>query len=115
MSKTLRMTEKDEALQRLREWLPKGATVYTVLRHVSRSGMQRHVSLLFPFKSGKELRFGQATTNASTVLGWRCVRSLGGSDALVIGGAGMDMGFHAVYTLAQAMYGDGYALKQEWL
>jgi hypothetical protein len=27
----------------------------------------------------------------------------------------MDMGFHLVYELAAAVYGDGYVLKHQWL
>lgn len=37
--------EKDEAAERLREILKPGDTVYCILRHVSRSGMQRRISL----------------------------------------------------------------------
>lgn len=38
--------EREESLTRLREWFPKGSTVYTVLRHVSRSGMMRHIGVI---------------------------------------------------------------------
>jgi hypothetical protein len=30
-------------------------------------------------------------------------------------GCGMDMGFHAVYELSGALFGDGYSLKHKWL
>ncbi len=32
-----------------------------------------------------------------------------------VGGAGMDMGFHVVYSFAAAVHGDGYAFTQRWL
>lgn len=35
-----------EQTEKLREWFPRGATVYTILRHVSRSGMQRKISVV---------------------------------------------------------------------
>lgn len=41
--------ERQEAIERLREILKPGDTVYTIIRHVSRSGMQRSIQLLkFP-------------------------------------------------------------------
>lgn len=41
----MKVSKKDqaEAIARLRELLPPGATAYSVLRHVSRSGMQRQI------------------------------------------------------------------------
>lgn len=30
--------ERAEQIEKLRNWFPKGSTVYTILRHVSRSG-----------------------------------------------------------------------------
>ena len=42
--------------------------------------------------------------------------------ALIVGGCGMDMGFHVVYSLARSLYPEkpgqrdgGYSLKHEWL
>ena len=35
--------------------------------------------------------------------------------SVFVGGCGMDMGFHLVYTLSSVLYDDGYAIKQEWL
>lgn len=37
---------QEKQLENLRKWFPKGSTVYTILRHVSRSGMQRTISAL---------------------------------------------------------------------
>lgn len=107
-------TERDQALAELRALLPAGTTVYTILRHVSRSGMRRHVSvkILTPDPSWP---VRDITHRVATALGWRLTRT--GSVALVVDGAGMDMGFHAVYTLAQALFGaqEGTALRHEWL
>lgn len=38
--------ERAEAIERLRGIFPVGSTVYTILRHVSRSGMQRSISVM---------------------------------------------------------------------
>ena len=32
-----------------------------------------------------------------------------------VGGCGMDMGFHLVYTLSRELFDDGYYVKHEWL
>lgn len=92
--------------------IKRGSVVYTVLRSSAASGMSRVIDMIF-FRSRKASGEVDARTlsyNAAIVLG---VRTKG--DGIVIGGAGMDMGFHAVYSLSQAMFGDGYALKQKWL
>ena len=109
-------TERDAALAELRALLPAGTTVYTILRHVSRSGMPPHVSvkILTPDPAWP---VQDITYRVATALGrwWRFTRR--GEVALIVDGAGMDMGFHVVYTLAQALFGpqEGTALRHEWL
>jgi hypothetical protein len=106
-----------EAIERLRAVMPKGSTVYTILRHVSRSGMMRHISALTvnstDSKDGGEPDIRQWDRLVSEALGWpltpRC------QVGIKVSGVGMDMGFHLVYSLAQVIHGDGYALKQQWL
>lgn len=53
-------------------------------------------------------------------LSWYVAKALGyrfseDTEALVVGGCGMDMGFHVVYSLSYALFGDGYALNQKWI
>lgn len=107
--------EKQEQKARLREWMPEGSTVYTILRHVSASGMSRDISLVVPWADewGK-VGFIHPNYGASKVLGGRLVTK-NGSDAIRIGGGGMDMGFHLVYSLSHALYGNEYALNHSWL
>jgi hypothetical protein len=106
--------------QLLGYYLNEGDTVYTIIRSVSSSGMSRTISL-------KVARGGQIldlTYFASVVLGWPLVEK-NGSRALRVGGCGMDMGFHTVYTLASILFRDkyegqadavdaGYSLNQAW-
>jgi hypothetical protein len=107
--------ERQEAISELQEILKPGDTLYTILRHVSRSGMLRHISL-FSFKSGEPLQLDYLAARA---LGW----SLAKGDGIKIDGAGMDMGFHLVYCLAATLFpgydesgkSGGYALSQRWL
>lgn len=99
---------KAEAIDQLSKLIPRGSTVYTVLRHVSASGMTRRIDLYcindgcLRFISGYADHVGLAKRHKS-------------KSGLIVGGCGMDMGFHLVYNLADIMYQDGYALKHEWI
>jgi hypothetical protein len=117
------MTKKEQKVQEvaeakeqlLKHFVKEGDTVYTVIRSVSSSGMSRTMSL----KVAKEGKILDLTYYASVVLGWPLVE-VNGSRALRVGGAGMDMGFHTVYTLSSVLFRDsvkgdaGYTLKQAW-
>lgn len=118
----LKREEIAEAMDSLRRWMPKGTRVYTILRHVSRSGMSRDISLVvFPEGAKYPIHPNYAVAKA---LGWRLV-TRNGSDAIRVGGCGMDMGFHLVHSISSALYGrnaDGsyshegaYALEHSWL
>lgn len=128
-----RLTAKDgkakmraQALRRLHSILKPGDTVHCALRHVSSSGMSRRISF-FKLADGSahmldgyiiELGIGD--------------RPRGNADGVLVGGCGMDMGFHVVYNLGAAMWPNGtpephgsrngepdtlggYALRSEWL
>ena len=102
--------------QLLTHYVKEGDTVYTVLRSVSSSGMSRTISLKVA-KEGKILDF---TYYASILLDWPLVE-VHGSRALRVGGCGMDMGFHTVYSLSRSLFRDeehtgdvGYLLNHAW-
>ena len=90
-------TEREESLERLRAAMPPGTTVYTIMRHVSQSGMMRHISVK------TELQ-GQWDYPVAVVTG----SSLAPREGIKVSGAGMDMGFHLVYNLAYNLYPDGF-------
>lgn len=107
-------TEKAESIKFLKSILKKNARVYTILRHVSQSGMSRQIDLYYFDKKGEKYYL---SWHASKVLGWSM-----GKHGIKVSGCGMDMGFHLVYTLSRCMFGNkkntgdsGYFLKQEWL
>jgi hypothetical protein len=81
-------------------------TVYTVLRHVSRSGMQRRIDL-YTFKDNRKIYL---TGYYAIMKGEESPR-----DGYKVGGCGMDMGFHLVHGLSYRLFGDDYALKHEWI
>lgn len=107
MTTTTKATERDEALAKLRTMLPPGSTVYTILRHVSRSGMQRSISCVVMTPEGPQ------------DVDWLVRRALDltfdrNHSGVKMEGAGMDMGFALVYSLSFALY-RGYALRHRWL
>jgi hypothetical protein len=103
-------TERDEAIAQLREWLPPGSTVYCVLRHVSRSGMQREISLhSVDSGNGKRADISWLSGLAARALGMR----LGKRDGIIVGGCGMDMGFHLVYELSHTLHPSGFGCVGE--
>jgi len=112
---TTKQADKQEQIDRLREWFPKGSTIYTILRHVSASGMSRDISVLGTWidDNGK-VSFIHPNYAVSKALGWK-LKTKNGSDTIRVGGCGMDMGYHLAHSLSHALYGDGYALKHSWL
>jgi hypothetical protein len=92
----------NESIERLRKQLPPGTKVYTALKHRSRSGMMRHVSC-------HVIRDGEVqdiTWDVANALGWKQSDNGG----IKVGGCGMDMGFHLVYSLGRVLYPDGFKL-----
>jgi|TARA_R100000654_G_scaffold22372_1_gene44652 hypothetical protein len=117
--------EKQEALENLKSWIKKGDTLHTTVKHVSRSGMMRHISV----------RHLKATDNPERPVyisnyDYHIARVLDLPEApnyqgVKVGGCGMDMGFHLVYSLSRSLFKDepkgegdrdhGYWINQEWL
>lgn len=95
-------TEVQESFDRLRAWIKPGDTVYTILDHVSRSGMCRHIRVQLIFCEKGEPRVVHPNHAVSRVLGYSQARR---GDGLVVGGCGMDMGFHIVHSLGYALFG----------
>lgn len=144
MSKTSKtQTERDEAIAILKKLGVKpGARVYTTVNHVSKSGMSRRISVFVVTRNKSFGKTEAGITNITHLVGRVTgYRHTGNLDGLVVGGAGMDMGFHLVYTLGRIMFpkggpltkttggraaqakqsgesretDGGYLLKQEWL
>ena len=135
-AKQEREADKANAIETLRKLCPPGTTVYTVLRHVSASGMSRRIDC-YVIEDNKPRWI---TGYVKTALGM----PRGKFDAATVTGCGMDMGFHLVYNLSRTLWhsnftcigqgcrsndhsnGDrdytphlhsdgGYALKHEWM
>jgi hypothetical protein len=90
--------EQSAAIEKLRETFKAGDTVYTVLRHVSRSGMQRSISVL---------------DKGNNDISWLVARALGRTidqknGGVKVTGYGMDMGFELVYNTSYWIHRDGF-------
>jgi hypothetical protein len=108
--------EAQQAREKLLEhYLTEGSRVYTIIRHVSSSGMSRDISLVVADKDGT---ICDITYYAAQALGDRLIER-NGHRAIRMQGGGMDMGFHLVYNLSSVLFHGqdraGYELKQAWL
>lgn len=97
--------EKAEAIEKLRQWYPPGSTVYTIVRNVSRSGMQREIGvvLLQPQADGSIVDL-----HPNYLVGLAIGARMGKRDGLIMHGCGTDMGFEIAYHLGRALYQDRF-------
>jgi len=93
--------ERQEAADKLRGLVKPGDTVYTVLRHVSRSGMMRVIDPVLIRPDGPFSLAGLVATLTDRPLD----RDRWG---VKVNGCGMDMGFELVYTMSQALFPQGF-------
>lgn len=125
-SKSVDEIFKLDSLRTLRGWFKPGDTAYTILRHVSPSGMMRHISIRFVDKQGDML---SATWHVARLMGYKM--ACRGDDAIKVSGCGMDMGTDVVMNLSHVLFPDGadvtdhsgrtthkgpsYVLRHAWL
>ena len=105
---TRKEAERAEAIESLKKRLKPGDTVYTILRHVSVSGMSRSLDV-YTISDNKPLR-----------LTWSAARALDVAydkkwDALRVFGVGEAGAFATIYSLSHVLFGDGYALQHRWI
>lgn len=91
--------EKQRAIDFLRAHLPPGSTVYTTLKHVSRSGMMRRIAVTACIDG----EYANISYYVARALGWTL-----DDGGIRVSGCGMDMGFHVVHCLGYALYPDGF-------
>lgn len=101
-----------EQLSNIFNSTPWDDSVYAVLRHVSSSGMSRNID--FYVIRDNQPRY--ITGLIAQALDYKLSKNGG----LTVGGCGMDMGFHVIYTLSSMLYkSDGsigsYKLTNKWI
>ena len=95
--------EKQDAMDRLKAYnMQPGETVYTTLKHCSRSGMSRVIDL-YIMRDNVPLRI---SWSVGTLLEGYDLKH-GGAKA---SGCGMDMGFHLVYELSRCLFPGGFGV-----
>lgn len=95
---------QETARESLRSLIAPGDTIYTILRHTSSSRMTRWISLVIIDPTLHRPR--EITYLAAPLLGMKYPDA--NHDGLKVGGCGMDMGFHLVYSLGRAMFPDSF-------
>ena len=89
-------------------------TLYTSLKSVSSSGMSRDMKVLSAL-DGQILDL----TYYVGKLGIGTIKERNGQRVIRVGGCGMDMGFHVVYSVSAVLYGyeerGAYTIRHEWI
>ena len=115
--------QKAYAIRNLRLSLDPKDTIYTVLRHVSASGMSRRLDVFIMFDNEPH----RITNSVAYATGYQLK-----DGQIVVGGCGTDAGFSVVYSLGCALWPEGtpvphgtrngqpdsdggYALKHRWI
>lgn len=101
-----------EDISDLKALFPKGSTAFLVLRNVASSGMSRQIGVIAFRRDGKDLIDWHPNYKVAKVLGYKVNKD---GNGIKVSGAGMDMGFQLISSLARKLYGDDYAIKHRWL
>ena len=101
-------TIKQEAAQELSNILKTidSDTIYTVIRHVSSSGMQREISVKM-IDAGRIISLDWLIANSTG-------KKIGKHGGLIVKGCGMDMGFHLVDNINH-LFSPSKQFRQEWI
>ena len=100
---TRKEKERQDAIDQLRNIIAPGSTVFTILKHVSRSGMMRHISCV---------RINGDTISGINYLVAQAIgATLAKDGSIKIGGCGTDMGFEIVYNLGRVLFPNGGDLR----
>ena len=99
---------RDNAIKKLREQVPHGATIYVLLRRKNALGTCRW------------LEFYHVRDNALWRITWDVAQAIDATycreqDALEVTGVGLDVGYASVDTLSRVLFGTGGALTHTWL
>lgn len=89
-------------------------TLYTSLKHVSSSGMSRDMKVLAVVEGDIiDVTYYVGKLDIGTL------KERNGQRVIRVGGCGMDMGFHVVYTISAMLYGyqdrGAYTIRHEWI
>lgn len=92
---------KEDVQSWLRDILKPGDTVYTVCISRNRLGTSRKIKLVCLDRYEEKTFIRDITLLAAKAIGARVAKDENG---IIVGGCGMDMGFHLVYSLSAALW-----------
>ena len=97
-------------IEELQNEFKNGKDIFCVLRHVSKSGMQRAISLFY-VKHNDLVNFDYSVQK---ICNYKFNKLHGG---ITVNGCGMDMGYHIVANLEFKLFGNSSCqiLKQRWI
>jgi len=99
--------ERQQAIEKLRELIKPGDTVYTTLKHVSRSGMMRSIDVHLIRDNEPQWIARQVATAIDFNFDEK-------REAIKVHGCGMDMGFEVVYNLGRVLFPDGFGVEGDY-
>jgi hypothetical protein len=102
---TKQQSERNEFIAKLRETLKPGDTLHTVLRGVSRSGMNRKIDVYLLTAENGKVEKQWLSYWIAKACGFTFDKK---SECISVGGCGMDMGFHVVYETARRVFSEGF-------
>lgn len=102
--------EIQDAKATVAELVKPGATVYTLIRHVSSSGMSRVIDVFVIQTHTGEPYLRRFSWSAAIALGWSYDRR---HEGVKVSGCGMDMAFHLVSSLCHACGVDYKTVRKE--
>ena len=126
---TFTKTQSEQAKQELRQLFDdlETSTVFVIQRHVSSSGMQRQLDLYILPSVEAITKYAHIENNIPRRITYQVAQALQWVynekwETVQVGGCGMDMHFHTVYSLSYALYCDdkynhdsAYRLKHQTL
>ena len=109
-------SDHQAAIERLRELVHPGDTVYTILRHCSRSGMSRVIAPIVTVQRWKIDSCGESEEDGAPYpqdVGYSTAVACGmrydtKRDGVVVGGCGMDVGGEVVRALGHVLWPEGF-------
>lgn len=106
LTKSEKAAKRETAITYLRECLNPGDKIYTMVTHVSASGMSRRIRVMIVggTQHGEPPYIRDISYLVARALNWRRSQADGG---VIVGGCGMDMAFHLVYTLGYVLWPKG--------
>jgi hypothetical protein len=100
------IAERQEHIERLRDKIKPGDSIFTVLKHVSKSGMYRVIDV-YRMEDNEPIRISFGVAMA-TDMGYDRKH-----EGVKASGCGMDMGFEVVYNLGYSLWPKGFGCPGE--